>query len=80
MKELDEHILESTPLILGMALFFGGAFALVFGLIALVMEGLFVLSDQAMMAGLAAGGGFLAVALYARSRMREEQEQEQDQE
>lgn len=76
MKELDEYILESTPLILGMATFFGGAFALVFGLIALVMEGLFVLSDQALMAGLAAGGGFLAVAFYARSRMREEQERE----
>lgn len=74
MKELDERVLESTPLIVGMAAFFGAAFAMVFGLIALVMEGLFVLSEQAIMAGLAAFGGFLAVALYARSRMRDEQD------
>jgi|GEM_PF-966744 len=74
LKELDERVLESTPLILGMAVFFGAAFALVFGLIALVMEGLFVLSEQAIMAGLAAFGGFLVVALYARNRMRDERD------
>lgn len=72
MRELDELVLESVPLIVAMALFFGAAFALVFGLIALVMDGIFVLSDQAIMAGLAASGGFLAVTLYARRRMREE--------
>ncbi len=72
MRELDERILESTPLILAMASLFGGAFALVFGLIALVMEGIFTLSEQAIWAGLAAGGGFLVMALIARYRMRDE--------
>lgn len=75
MRELDEHILESTPLIVGMASLFGGAFALVFGLIALVMEGIFVLSEQAIWAGLSAGGGFVVMALVARYRMRHEREE-----
>lgn len=73
MRELDEVVLGSIPLIVAMAMFFGGAFAMVFGLIALVMDGIFVLSDQAIMAGLAAGGGFLVVTLIMRRRMQEEE-------
>lgn len=69
MRELDEHILGSLPLITLMALLFGGAFSLVFGLVALIMDGVFVLGDQAMLAGLSAGSGFLVVALWARRRM-----------
>ena len=74
MRELDALVLGSIPLILAMAMFFGAAFATVFGLIALVMEGIFVLSDQAIMAGLAASGGFLVVTLYMRRRMLEEED------
>ena len=73
MRELDEVVLGSIPLIVAMALFFGAAFATVFGLIALVMEGIFVLSDQAVMAGLAASGGFLMVTLIMRRRMIDEE-------
>jgi len=69
MRELDERILSSWPLMLTMALFFGAAFALVFGLIALIMEGLFIVDEQALMAGTAAFSGFLFVALHARSRL-----------
>ncbi|MDA0873432.1 MAG: hypothetical protein O3C45_00045 [Bacteroidetes bacterium] len=69
MRELDEHILGSPPLIILMALLFGGAFSLVFGLVALVMEGVFELGEQAVLAGISAGGGFLAVAWWARQRM-----------
>ncbi len=72
MEELDERVLGSIPMIVAMAVFFGSAFALVFGLVALVMDGIFVLSDQAMMAGTAAGAGFLTVALIARRQMRRE--------
>lgn len=75
MQELDEKVLGSLPLIGLMALFFGGAFALVFGLVALVMEGLFVLSDQAIMAGLSAGVSFFLVALWVRRRMVDESEE-----
>lgn len=71
MQELDELVLASMPLILVMALVFGGAFALAFGLVALIMEGLFALGEQALMAGLAAFGGFLFMALLARRRMRD---------
>ncbi|MDE2995788.1 MAG: hypothetical protein OXT73_03480 [Bacteroidota bacterium] len=69
MQELDERILGSLPLMTLMALFFGGAFALVFGLVALVMEGLFVLSDQALLAGVSASGSCFTVAMWARRRM-----------
>ncbi|MGB0650095.1 MAG: hypothetical protein ACPG8N_00585 [Rhodothermales bacterium] len=55
-----------------MALFFGAAFATVFGLVALVMEGVFELSDQAIMAGLSATLGFLVVTLLMRQRMFDE--------
>jgi membrane protein implicated in regulation of membrane protease activity len=74
MQELDEHVLASMPLMLAMALVFGGAFALAFGLIALIMEGLFALGEQALMAGLAAFGGFLFMALLARTSMRDQAE------
>ena len=74
MRELDELVLGSIPLIMAMALFFGAAFATVFGLIALVMEGIFVLSNQAIMAGLAATAGFLVVTLFMRYRMLEEED------
>ena len=76
MRELDEHVLGSLPLIFLMALLFGGAFSLVFGLVALIMDGVFVLGDQALLAGLSAGGGFLGVAVWARRRMREEEQQD----
>ena len=72
MQALDEHVLASMPLILAMALVFGGAFALAFGLIALIMEGLFALGEQALMAGLAAFGGFLFMALLARRTIRDQ--------
>lgn len=77
MRELDELVLGSVPLIILMALLFGGAFSLVFGLVALIMDGVFVLEDQALLAGLSAGSGFLVVALWARRRMLEE-ESDQD--
>lgn len=72
MRELDEIILGSIPLIIAMALFFGAAFAMVFGLVALVMEGVFELSNQALMAGLSASFGFLVVTLFIRQRMLDE--------
>ncbi len=72
MQELDEHVLASMPLILVMALVFGGAFALAFGLIALIMEGLFAPDEQALMAGFAAFLGFLFMALLARRSMRDQ--------
>ncbi|MGB1048063.1 MAG: hypothetical protein ACPG3U_00075 [Rhodothermales bacterium] len=76
MRELDEIILGSIPLIFAMALFFGAAFATVFGLVALVMEGVFELSDQAIMAGLSATLGFLVVTLLMRQRMFDESRSE----
>lgn len=76
MRELDEYILGSLPLIVLAALLFGGAFSLVFGLVALVMDGVFVLGDQALLAGLSAGAGFLGVAVWARRRMLDEEDPE----
>jgi membrane protein implicated in regulation of membrane protease activity len=76
MRELDTHVLGSLPLIFLMALLFGGAFSLVFGLVALVMEGVFVLGDQALLAGLSSGLGFLVVAIWARGRMIDEKDTE----
>jgi membrane protein implicated in regulation of membrane protease activity len=72
MRELDEVVLGSWPLMFLMALLFGGAFSLAFGLVALVMDGVFVLGDQALLAGLSAGMGFLVVAGWARRRMIDE--------
>ena len=77
MQELDEKVLGSWSLIALMALLFGGAFAMVFGLVALVMEGLFVLSDQALMAGVSAGIGFFLAALWVRRQMAEASEDQE---
>ena len=74
MQELDELILGSWSVIIGTAILFGAPFSLLFGLVALVMDGLFSLSDQALMAGVAASLGFLVVAARARRGMEQDRE------
>jgi len=74
MQELDELILGSWSVIIGAAILFGALFSLLFGLVALVMDGLFNLSDQALMAGVAACLGFFLVAARARRGMEQDRE------
>lgn len=78
MRELDHLILGSLPFIVLMALVFGGAFTLVFGLVALLVDGVFVVGDQAVLAGVSSGAGFLVVAVWARKRMIKEDDPDQD--
>lgn len=72
MQELDEVVLGSWSVIIGTAILFGALFSLLFGLVALVMDGLFSLSDQALMAGVAACVGFIVVAAQARRGMEKD--------
>jgi len=74
MQELDERVLGSWPLIIGSGLLFSFLFAFLFGLIALIMDGIFVLSEQALMAGIAAFVGFMFVATRARKAMIRERD------
>ena len=72
MQELDELLLGSWGIIIGTACLFGALFSLLFGLVALIMDGLFNLSDQAIMAGAAASVGFMAA--FARRKMESDRE------